>query len=44
MGALADAGFRRETRLLMIATVSIQDLKNSYEGLSKRVEQLGRFL
>jgi hypothetical protein len=31
-------------RLKMIATISIQDLKTSYEDLRKRVEQLGRFL
>lgn len=30
--------------MAMIATVSIQDLQNTYEDLKKRVEQLGRFL
>jgi len=28
----------------MIATISMQDLRNTYEDLKKRVEQLGRFL
>jgi hypothetical protein len=29
---------------LMIATGSMQELRNMYEDLKKRVEQLGRFL
>ena len=29
---------------IMIATVSMQDLRNTYDDLKKRVEQLGRFL
>jgi hypothetical protein len=28
----------------MITTVSMQDLRNTYDDLKKRVEQLGRFL
>ena len=28
----------------MIVTVSMQDLRNTYDDLKKRVEQLGRFL
>jgi len=32
------------TRKVMIATISMQDLRNTYDDLKKRVEQLGRFL
>jgi len=31
-------------RLIMIETISIQDLRTSYDDLKTRVEQLGRFL